>query len=256
MKMHRILFAVGATCLALAIPVSAGDVFNMPNGLTSLAFVAVGNAGNDPHYGTGYGDVAYVYNIGKFEVTTGQYTEFLNAVASVDTYGLYNANMWSDTYGCKIGRAGPAGSYTYSVAADRANRPVNFVSWGDAARFSNWLHNGQPAGGQDLATTEDGAYFLNGATSDVELVAVSRKSEARYVIPSENEWYKAAYYDPANYGGVGGYHGYPTGTSTIPSGKRRMILQTTAGPYCRMTQQMVANYHRMIDVREQLAPIP
>ena len=34
-------------------------------------------------------------------------------------------------------QTGSGGSYSYSAAADRANRPVNFVSWGDAARFTN-----------------------------------------------------------------------------------------------------------------------
>ena len=41
------------------------------------------------------GAVDYVYEIGKYEVTAGQYTEFLNAVAATDTYGLYNTDMWS-----------------------------------------------------------------------------------------------------------------------------------------------------------------
>ena len=33
------------------------------------------------------------------------------------------------------------------------------MSWYDAARFTNWLHNGQGSG-----STETGAYTLNGAT--------------------------------------------------------------------------------------------
>ncbi|MHC4066385.1 MAG: SUMF1/EgtB/PvdO family nonheme iron enzyme, partial [Planctomycetota bacterium] len=123
--------------------------------------VTVGNPGNaDDTHGDGYGGVAYIYNIGKYEVTAGQYCEFLNAVADTDTYGLYNTDMWSDTYGCKIQRSGSSPNYTYSVAPDWADRPVNYVSWGDAARFANWLHNGQPTGPQDLTTTEDGSYFL------------------------------------------------------------------------------------------------
>ena len=44
--------------------------------------------------------------------------------------------------------------------------------------------------------------------------------------------------------------------AAFEGGKDRMILQTTAGPYCRMTPQMASNYHRMIDVWEQLSPIP
>ncbi|MCY2931693.1 MAG: SUMF1/EgtB/PvdO family nonheme iron enzyme [Planctomycetota bacterium] len=108
------------------------------------------------------GAVAYMYKIGKFEVTAGQYTAFLNAVATTDTYDLYNRNM--DTlvngYGCNIKRTGTSGNYAYSVSSDYANRPVNTVSWGDAARFANWLANGQRTGLQDTTTTEDGSYYL------------------------------------------------------------------------------------------------
>ncbi len=158
------------------------------------------------------GAVDYTYNIGKYEVTAGQYTEFLNAVADTDAYGLYNTNMSSSGYGCKIERTGSSGGYTYSVAADRANRPVNYVSWADAARFANWLHNGQPEGSQVLATTEDGAYFLNGATTNSAILAVNREPDWRWAITSEDEWYKAAYYDP----GMPGYYHYPTGSNTAP----------------------------------------
>ena len=105
----------------------------------------MGNAGNAGELsGSGVGGygpdrvcgaVAYEYNIGKYEVTAGQYVEFLNAVAATDTYGLYTALMGSGRYGSKIERSGSSGSYTYSVAIDWANRPVNYVNWGDTARF-------------------------------------------------------------------------------------------------------------------------
>ena len=120
-----------------------------------MDWVTVGNAGNAAD-STGYGSVGYEYKISKYEVTAGQYTEFLNAVADTDTYGLYDTLMWADGYGCKIERSGSAGSYTYSVASDWADRPVNLVSWYDCLRFANWLHNGQPTGSQDAVTTEDG----------------------------------------------------------------------------------------------------
>ena len=181
--------------------------------------VPVGNPGNVAD-DTGYGAVAYTYNMGKYEVTAGQYTAFLNAVAATDTYGLYNTLMadllMDGLFACNIQRAGSSGSYTYSVASDWANRPVNLVSWGDAARFSNWLTNGQPTGAQGLTTTEDGSYYLNGAISDAALLAVVRKSPAdggRYYIPTEDEWYKAAYYNPA----TGTYFDYPTGSNSTPS---------------------------------------
>jgi sulfatase modifying factor 1 len=177
----------------------------------NIETVPVGNPGNaDDTHGDGYGGVDYVYNIGKFEVTAGQYTEFLNAVATTDTYGLYFRAMDSLT---GIWRSGSAGSYTYSVDPDWANRPVNYVDWGDAARFCNWLENGQPTGAQDLTTTEDGSYYLNGATSIPALQAVTRKKGAVWVIPTEDEWYKAAYYDGPN----AVYYDFPTGTDATPS---------------------------------------
>jgi formylglycine-generating enzyme required for sulfatase activity len=184
--------------------------------------VHVGNPGNVGELSGGgeqariCGAVAYTYNIAKYEVTAGQYCEFLNAVAATDTYGLYDSSMWSNSYyGCKIQRTGASGSYKYSVAADWANRPVNYISWGDAARFANWLHNGQPTGVQDLTTTEDGSYFLNGATTNAALMAVGRKwADATWVIPTEDEWYKAAYHK--NDGVTGNYWNYPTSSDSPP----------------------------------------
>jgi formylglycine-generating enzyme required for sulfatase activity len=180
-----------------------------------------GNAGELSGSGAGgygpnriCGSVGYSYNIGKYEVTAGQYTEFLNKVAGVDTYGLYNTGMSNTSGGSGITRSGSSGNYSYSVASAFANRPVNHVSWGDSARFTNWLHNGQPTGAQGLSTTEDGAYYLNGATSDSALLAVTRKANWKWAITSEDEWYKAAYHK--NDGVTGNYFDYPTGSDTFP----------------------------------------
>ena len=108
--------------------------------------VAVGNAGNAGELsgaGAGIwpdricGSVGYNYNIGKYEVTAGQYTDVPQRRGeATDTYGLYNTNMWTTaSYGCKIQRSGTSGSYSYSVAADWANRPVNYVSYWDCLPF-------------------------------------------------------------------------------------------------------------------------
>ena len=131
----------GASGTAGAIIIDTVTVGN-PGNAGELSGEGVGGWGPDRICGA----VDYVYNIGKFEVTAGQYTEFLNAVAAADTYGLYSENMWGMSRGCKIQRQGTPGSYAYSVAGDWADRPVNYVSWGDAARFANWMHNGQPTG--------------------------------------------------------------------------------------------------------------
>ncbi len=101
----------------------------------------VGNPGNmaDTEVMTdgtaGYGSVGYVYSIGKYDVTAGQYAAFLNAVGRAP-----NSNM----------KTTPAGSqikwdfHTLAYTATLPNQPMNNVSWGDAARFCNWLQIGQP----------------------------------------------------------------------------------------------------------------
>ena len=220
-----------AVAMALSTAVTYGEHAVWPANWNDWSdpalWVTVGNPGNTGElsgYGAGgvegpdriCGAVGYTYNIGKYEVTAGQYTEFLNAVARTsDRHGLYNVSMWSDPWGCKIQRTLTSDIYTYTVAADRANRPVNWVSWGDAARFANWLYNGQPTGVQNLSTTEDGAYFLNGALTDAALMAVTRKTGATRWIPTEDEWYKAAYHK--NDGVTGNYYDYPTCSDTIPT---------------------------------------
>ena len=201
-----------------------GDVLHMSAGLTSLEFVPVGNPGNaaDSRVMTdgtsGYGSVPYAFSMGKYEVTAGQYAEFLNAVGATDTYGLYNAD-WSPHpsgyYGNGVIRSGTSGSYSYAVASDWANRPMTWVTLWDTMRFANWLHNGQPTGAQGAATTEDGAYTLNGYIGS-DGSWITRNPGARFAIPSENEWYKAAYYDPDKPGGAG-YWDYPTGSNAVPA---------------------------------------
>jgi formylglycine-generating enzyme len=193
----------------LSATLTSANVLNMPPGLTSLETVPVGDPGNagDSRYG-GYGSVAYTYNIGKYEVTAGQYCEFLNAVAATDTHGLYNGSMWSNTYGCKIQRTGSSGSYSYSVASGDANRPVNYVSYWDACRFANWSNNGQGNG-----DTETGAYTLQGYNS-FDGHTIHRNTEWKWAAASEDEWYKAAYYDSA----TGSYYDYPTSSNSINTG--------------------------------------
>ncbi|MBN1490604.1 MAG: SUMF1/EgtB/PvdO family nonheme iron enzyme [Phycisphaerae bacterium] len=152
----------------------------------TIETVPVGNLGNAPdtrYEIPGSGNVAYTYNISKYEVTAGQYTTFLNAVAATDTFGLYNTNMWSDGYGCKIERSGTPDSYVYSVASEYANRPVNYVSYWDACRFTNWLHNGQPTGAQGAGTTETGAYTLNGYNG-VDGRTINRNADWKWAVTS------------------------------------------------------------------------
>ncbi len=200
----------------------AALLFSLPQAsAVTIDTVPVGNAGNAPdELSTSnnpgnllFGAVAYEYRIGKFEVTLGQYAEFLNAVAGIDPYGLYDTGMAPTPLIAGIARSGVSGSYIYGVTGT-PNKPATFVSWGDAARFANWLHNGQPTGLQNGSTTEDGAYTLNGATTNAALNAATRNPGAKWFIPSESEWYKAAYHK--NDGLTGNYWNYPTSADAFP----------------------------------------
>jgi formylglycine-generating enzyme required for sulfatase activity len=252
--------AVMGMVLGLTVaPAGWADVLNMGGtrnadgswtGPASLERVTVGNPGNaaDARYsynGSHIGRVDYTYQVGKFSVTAGQYTAFLNAVAKTDTYGLYNLSMDTNTYvyGCNIKRTGSSGDYSYSVGSDWANRPVNLVSWGDTVRFCNWLANGQPTGLQNAATTEDGSYYLNGATTDAQLLAVTRKANATWVMPTEDEWYKAAYYDPNKPGGAG-YWEYATKSNSYPSNILSSTGTNNANYYPGSGYTLGAPYYR------------
>ncbi len=184
-----------AFALLLTLNVSAWAV--------TIETVPVGNIGNpnDPSDGDSFtngvqnfGAVGYAYNIGKYEVTVGQYAAFLNAVAKSDRYSLWSLSMYTDGNAGFIQRTGVSGSYSYNLVGPSANRPVAHVNWADAARFANWLHNGQPTGAEGPGTTETGAYTLNGAADDSALAGITRNPNATWFIPTENEWYKAAYY--------------------------------------------------------------
>jgi len=202
--------SLGLAALAclLAVPALAAPI--------TIDMVTVGNPGNaNDTGGTNNGAVNYEYQIGKYDVTIGQYTAFLNAADANGTNpnGIYNASMGTDLNIAGISyTAGASAGAKYSVinnGGDSSNRPITYVSWFDAARFANWMTNGQGAG-----STETGAYTLNGATTGN---AVAVNPGAAFYIPTENEWYKAAYFSP-NYGGVGvpGYYAYATQSDTAP----------------------------------------
>jgi hypothetical protein len=96
------------------------------------------------------------------------------------------------------------------------------------------MHNGQPTGtltgnpALDAGLTEDGAYDLNGAVSNPDLMAINRKPDWKWAMTSEDEWYKAAYYDPNKLGpNQPGYWDYPTKSNAKPG--RDMTEATNPG---------------------------
>ncbi len=168
---------------------SPGDI---PDEITTVDVKDEGNA-NDPK--TGLGMVIQEYSIAQTEVTANQYCNYLNVVATGDNYLLfYNEKMGSDPNVASIKRVLVDGKNQYSVIqdkqGDRGNFPIVHVNLYQAARFCNWLQNQSTPGLRGDALTERGAYTLNGKSSG----PIARNPEAVWFIPTENEWYKPAYY--------------------------------------------------------------
>ena len=150
-------------------------------------YVRIGDPGNLPDTaGIHSGQVNYVYYFSKYELTTTEYAAFLNAVATAtdNPHGLYAGT------GMLIDRTG-IDSYSYTVQAGAENRPVSFITGAASMRYANWLHNGAtPA-----SDTETGVYNFS-----AEFVFTPRDPNALYFLPTVDEWYKAAYYDPTKGG--------------------------------------------------------
>lgn len=154
------------------------------------------------------GSVAYEYQIGQFQVTICEYAEFLNAIAKTDLYNLYKPNLMN----ILISRSGQSGNFTYTPINKLSNKPMVFVTYLDAIRYCNWLHNNKPSGPQSNLTTERGAYVLDGLSSG--FVIPIKTDVAKYWVPTRNEWYKAAYYKAGDINA--GYWNYATQSDELP----------------------------------------
>ncbi len=181
--------------------------------------VPVGSPGNAPdplvmHDGTtGYGAVPYNYRIGTYLITNAQYVQFLNAKASVaDPYQLWNQQMGLGDPDGAITRTG-FGPYTYRVLSGYANKPVVYVSWFDAIRFANWLTNGQGSGHTETGSYTIAADWTVTVPDQATRASWAASASQHWVLPSENEWYKAAYYN----GVSRSYYAFPFQSSSQPA---------------------------------------
>ena len=182
-------------------------------------WATVGNPGNLPDQlstfnnpeNLQFGAVANTYRISKYEVTNDQYAEFLNSVDPMGTNpnDIYHSEMRIDVRGGISFDARAASGSKYSTKTNMANKPVNWVSFFDAMRFTNWLENGQLTDGSG---TETGVYAISDGVSE------TRAPGATFFIPSEDESYKAAYHQPAVQGGdTDNYWLYPTASNSVPT---------------------------------------
>jgi hypothetical protein len=177
-----------AAALTLAIqPSVQADTFGTSGNAFTIEFVSIGNAGNAADT-TGYGAVPYEYRVGTYEITQEAITKATNS-------GMANVT---------------AGPWT-------GNQPAATISWYEAAAFVNWLNTstGKTAA-YDLAWNGS-AWSMNLWSSGQAWTAggtnLYRNKDAFYFLPSENEWYKAAYYNP----GGSDYFLYPTASSSVPT---------------------------------------
>lgn len=211
---------VMVTCLcALAPSAALADVD--PN--SGIDFVRVGAVGNAPYTGGGLyvnnrGRVDYEYSIGKFEVTTAQWVEFMNAAFDRPANDLIPHVFSPDQWRAQATTPNTPGARRWSVPAGREMLPVGGLDWRTCAIYANWLHN-------DKATNREafinGAYdvgtfgYQNGGSLFTD--QLTRSPGARYWIPSLDEWMKAAHYDPNKQntdGSVGGWWTYANGSDT------------------------------------------
>jgi formylglycine-generating enzyme required for sulfatase activity len=203
-----------------------------------IDWVTVGDPGNTADT-TGSpnpaGAVADSFRIMKYEFTNQQYTDFLNSVDASGTNpnSVYNTSMGSNARGGISFTSGAASGSKYAVRSNMGDKPVNFVSWFDAARVSNWLMNGATG----TSSTETGAYTLvGGQTSGT---APAKNPGATFYIPTEDQWYKAAYYKGGSTNA--GYWDYATQSDTAPTA----VTSGSTGIGSAGSTGNFANYNRV-----------
>ena len=202
-RLRRVVLMVGVAALLGSLAGSAHAV--------TIDWLTVGDPGNAADTApAGYGAVADSFQIMKYEFTNQQYTDFLNSVDASGTNpnSVYNVNMGSNARGGISFTSGAASGSKYAVKTNMGDKPVNYVSWFDAARVSNWLMNGATG----TSSTETGAYTLNDATSGN---APAVNPGATFYVPMEDQWYKAAFYK--GWGTNAGYWDYATQSDTAPT---------------------------------------
>ncbi len=220
-----------------------------PASAVPIEWVTVGDPGNVPATITApavgpVGGVADEFRIMKYEWTNSLYVDFLNAVDPDGTNpnGVYNANMRTNARG-GITNTGTTNGSRYASKANMADKPVVYASWLNAARVANWMHNGaQTYGSSDASATapqNTGAYTLGTGTS--ASTSPPRNAGAQYFLPSQDQWYKAAYYKGG--GTNAGYWLYATQSDTAPTAVNATAVGSgSSGGASPVTSGNFANY--------------
>lgn len=201
-----------------------------------LDFVTIGNPGNPGSQWTDFdglplGAVDYEYRIMRTELTATQWVDFLIAYEPYadDITDGYSSFLFEDFD---------------TVRPNAVNSPVA-VPWLYAARFANWLHNDKGTGPDAF---EDGAYDMS---TFVDLGSAGwagefkHKPDARFWIPTESEWVKAAHWDPNKNGPVEGGYWFSQGQQDgdlVPGLPGEPGAQTSAGLFGPQPAPPVGSY--------------
>lgn len=179
------------------LPSSMADVVTFGSGSNTftLTFEAVEDPGNAPD-STGFGAVDYSFGMSRYEVTE----------RMIDVYNLDGVN--ADF------------AITYDGSGRGANKPATSITWNEAARFVNWLNVSQGYAPAYKFEGGNGTNISPWGEDDIDDYVepnTFRSARAVYVLPSIDEWFKAAYFDPSLNAGAGGYWNYSVQTNSAPN---------------------------------------
>ncbi|MCC5787085.1 MAG: SUMF1/EgtB/PvdO family nonheme iron enzyme [Phycisphaerales bacterium] len=217
----------------VSLPLAAANAQPAPD--YDFQWATIGDPGNPAYDGgfhgmtTGRGSVDYSYRISKLEVTTGQWMEFVNTFSQRDGHGFFSLPTF---WGAAIdpSYSGPGIRWAPRDVPNWDMLPVAGISWQEAAKYANWLHNGKSS---DPAAIETGAYDTGTWGIDPATgyrTDGGRLPGAKFWIPNLDEWQKAVHYDPDRYGpGEGGWWLHPNSTDDPLTPGRPGVGETMAG---------------------------
>jgi len=230
--------------IAASVVVLAGPALGQTPPDYDFQFSTVTALGNAPYAGGGLypfnigrGRVDHAYRISRLEVTTSQWMEFVNTFSTTSLAGGPNPPPFlqgpTDWWGAERDPTytGVGRRFRLRLGVERAGLiPMSGISWRDAALFCNWLHHEKS---RDWLTIQGGAYDASTFTFNPDGTfndQLTHSPGAKYWIPTLDEWFKAAHYDPHKFGpGQEGWWEYPTSSDVEPIAGLPGVGQTTAG---------------------------
>lgn len=166
-----------AVALLLAPGMALADTFGTGANQFTIRFVPISGATNPT---SGYGIVNNDYRMGTYEITNDQWDRFKASLGVAVT-------------------GNPAYAYDQSPQWAGTDVPTNHVSWLEAAQFVNWLNTSTGhheayrfSGSQGSSDYTFGTWGAVEADNGWNLY---RHKDAPYYLPTENEWFKAAYWN-------------------------------------------------------------